>query len=479
MTTFSDITSETRARALDAADPLAPFRDRFYLPADTIYLDGNSLGLLSRDAEATTLAALDDWKRLAIDGWLHADPGWFTIGEHLGTLMAPLVGAEADEVVVTGTTTVNLHNLVATFYRPEGHRRQIVASALDFPSDVYALQSQILLRGGDPGTDLVLVPSRDGRTLDEADLIAAMTDGVALVLLPTVLYRSGQLLDIERLTAAAHERGIPIGFDCAHSIGAVPHRFDDWGVDFAFWCNYKYLNAGPGSVGALYVNRRRFDNAPGLAGWWGYLKERQFDMLHTWEGAGHAGAWQISTPPILSTAPLLGSLRLFAEAGIDRIRAKSLAQTAYLIDLLEASGLTAATVRLSRRHPARARASRRARRRRARRRSAHRQSPQTPRRHPRLPPAGRGPPRPDRPLHRLLRPLADRPSPPRDRRDRRVSARPGRPRARGVAVSSPWIRETHPAVPASGVANGPANASSARAWRMDTDDLRGVRRLGS
>jgi kynureninase len=336
-----DIASESHARALDAADPLASFRDRFYLPPGVIYLDGNSLGLLSRDAETATLAALDAWKRLAIDGWLRAEPDWFTIGEHLGASMAPLVGAAADEVVVTGTTTVNLHNLVATFYQPAGIRRRIVAGALDFPSDVYALHSQILLRGGDPDTDLVLVPSGDGRTLDEGDLIAAMTDAVALVLLPSVLYRSGQLLDLARLTAAAHERGIPIGFDCAHSIGAIPHRFDEWAVDFAFWCTYKYLNAGPGSVGALYVNRRHFDRSPGLAGWWGYLKERQFDMLHTWEGAGHAGAWQISTPPILATAPLLGSLRLFAEAGIERVRAKSLAQTAYLIDLLEASGLTA------------------------------------------------------------------------------------------------------------------------------------------
>jgi kynureninase len=336
------VTSESHAHALDAADPLAVFRDRFYVPPGTIYLDGNSLGLLSRDAEAATLAALDDWKRLAIDGWLRADPDWFTIGERLGALMAPLVGAVADEVVVTGTTTVNLHNLVATFYRPQGRRRRIVASALDFPSDVYALQSQIRLRGGDPGADLLLVPSRDGRTLDEDDLIAAMTGETALVLLPSVLYRSGQFLDIERLTVSARERGIPIGFDCAHSIGAIPHRFDDWGVDFAFWCTYKYLNAGPGSVGALYVNRRHFAETPGLAGWWGYLKERQFDMLHTWEGAGHAGAWQISTPPLLSTAPLLGSLRLFAEAGIERIRAKSLAQTDYLIALLEASGLTAA-----------------------------------------------------------------------------------------------------------------------------------------
>lgn len=337
---MSDVTTEAHARELDAADALALFRQRFYLPPDTIYMDGNSLGLLSRDAEAATLAALEDWKQLGIGGWLEADPPWFSIGEQLGASMAPLVGAGPDEVVVTGTTTVNLHALIASFYQPAGERRKIVATALDFPSDVYALGSQIRLRGGDPARDLTLVPSRDGRTVTEDDLIAAMTDEVALVLLPSVLYRSGQLLDLARLTAAAHERGIPIGFDCAHSAGIVPHQFDDWGVDFAFWCTYKYLNAGPGSVGALYVNRRHFGSEIGLAGWWGYQKERQFDMRHEWEGAAGAGAWQISTPPILAAAPLLGSLQIFAEAGLDRIRAKSLAQTDYLITLLEATGLT-------------------------------------------------------------------------------------------------------------------------------------------
>lgn len=339
-TSSAALVTEEYARALDAADSLAAFRERFFVPPGTIYLDGNSLGLLSREAEAAVLAALDQWRRLAIDGWLRAEPAWFTLGEELGAWMAPLVGAAPDEVVVTGTTTVNLHALVATFYRPAGRRRKIVATALDFPSDVYALGSQIRLRGGDPETDLVLVPSRDGRTLAEDDLIAAMTDEVALVVLPSVLYRSGQLLDLARLTAAAHARGIPIGFDCAHSVGVVPHRFAEWGVDFAVWCTYKYLNAGPGSVGALYIHRRHFGELPALAGWWGYRKERQFDMLHAWEGAGHAGAWQISTPPILATVPLLGSLRLFAEAGIERVRAKSLALTAYLIDLLEASELT-------------------------------------------------------------------------------------------------------------------------------------------
>ncbi len=334
-------TSEAFARERDAHDPLSAFRGRFYCPPGTIYLDGNSLGLLSRDAEAAVLATLDQWKHLAISGWLHAEPPWFTLGEHLGALMASLVGAAPDEVVVTGTTTVNLHSLVATFYQPTGTRRQIVATALDFPSDIYALQRQIALRGGVPERDLVLVQSHDGRTISEDNIIAAMSEAVALVVLPSVLYQSGQLFDLATLTRAAHDRGIPIGFDCAHSVGCIPHHFDAWDADFAFWCTYKYLNAGPGSIGALYVNRRHFGKTPGLAGWWGYRKERQFDMLLQWQSADNAGAWQISTPPIVSAASLLGSLRLFAEAGIERIREKSLALTSYLIALLDASGLTA------------------------------------------------------------------------------------------------------------------------------------------
>jgi kynureninase len=334
------LTARERARDLDAADPLAHFRDRFHLLPGKIYMDGNSLGLMPKDSEAAVLTALDQWKTLGIDGWMSADPSWFTLGERLGAMMAPLVGAEPDEVVATGTTTVNQHALVATFYRPEGSRRKIVATELDFPSDIYALQSQILLHGGDPDRDLIRVPSRDGRTIDEADVIASMSDEVALVLMPSVLYRSGQLLDIQRIAAAARDRGIVAGFDCAHSVGAVPHRFDDWGVDFAFWCSYKYLNSGPGSAGALYVNRRHFGARPGLSGWWGYLKDRQFDMVHEWEGAPGAGAWQISTTPLFYGASMLGSLGIFEEAGIESIRAKSLKMTNYLIELIEESGLT-------------------------------------------------------------------------------------------------------------------------------------------
>ncbi len=341
MPSATDQKDREDAQDRDHCDPLAAFRERFYpLNGGSIYLDGNSLGLLSLDAETSLLAAIGQWKQLGIDGWIKAEPDWFTLGERLGALMAPLVGAAPDQVVVTGTTTVNLHALVSTFYRPTPKRSKIVATSLDFPSDIYALQSQILLHGGNPAADLILVPSRDGRMIDETDIIAAMTADVALCLLPSVLYRSGQLLDIERLAAAGHERGITIGFDCAHSVGAIPHAFDDWNVDFAFWCTYKYLNAGPGGPGALYVNRRLFDTTPGLTGWWGYQKERQFDMVLDWEGPGHAGAWQISTVPVLAAAPLLGTLAIHREAGIDAIRAKSMSQTRYLIDLMESSGLT-------------------------------------------------------------------------------------------------------------------------------------------
>ncbi len=331
--------AEADARARDGADPLARFRDRFHVPPGTVYLDGNSLGLLSRDAEAETVSALEQWKSLAIGGWLDADPPWFSLGEDLGALVAPLVGAEPEAVVVTGSTTVNLHALLATFYRPAGERRTIVATALDFPSDVYALAGQIALHGGDPARDLVLVPSDDGRTINEAAIEAAMTPNVALALLPTVLYRTGQLLDIPRLAAAGRERGIVVGFDGAHSVGAVPHRFDDWGVDFAVWCSYKYLNAGPGAVAGLYVNRRHWGTPPGLPGWWGYDKSRQFDMAFDWAGAPGAGAWQVGTPPLLAAAPLRGALRLHHEAGIGRLREKSLAQTGWLMDLLASSGL--------------------------------------------------------------------------------------------------------------------------------------------
>jgi kynureninase len=322
--------------ALDQSDPLAPFRDRFYIPSGTLYFDGNSLGLLSREAEQAVFEALDAWRRLAIDGWTGSQRPWFYLGEDLGAAQTDLVGALPSEIVVTGGISINLHALLATFYRPAGGRTRLVADALDFPSDLYALQSHLRLQGLDPSEHLLLVPSRDGRTIDEQDLLATLDrPDVALAWLPSVLYRSGQLLDMARLTAVARARGILIGFDCAHSVGSVPHRLHEWGVDFAVWCTYKYLNAGPGAIGSLYVHERHHARGPGLAGWWGSDKQRQFDMAPEFTPANTAGAWQIGTPSVLGAAALYGSLQVLREAGIDRLRAKSLALTSLLIELAD------------------------------------------------------------------------------------------------------------------------------------------------
>ena len=243
--------TERLAQQLDRTDPLAEFRRRFYFPGDGIYLDGNSLGLLSRDAERAVLRVLAQWRtrRSAATHCRNLIPG-ITWARNSERSMAPLVGAEPNEVVVTGTTTVNLHQMLATFYRPEGKRKKIVATALDFPSDVHAFQSQVKLHGGDPHRDLILVPSRDGRMIEEDDVIAAMDERTAVAVLPSVLYRSGQLLDIGPLAKAAREKDVLIGFDCSHSVGVVPHALSEAGVDFAVWCGYKYLNGGPGTVGA-------------------------------------------------------------------------------------------------------------------------------------------------------------------------------------------------------------------------------------
>jgi kynureninase len=328
-------TNEGFALRLDSMDPLARFRQRFYIPKETIYMDGNSLGLLSKDSESAVFRVLKEWKAQGIRGWLEGERPWFYFAEELGALCAKLVGAESEEVVASGTTTVNIHSLVNTFYRPEGKRRKILADALDFPSDIYALKSIIELRGLDADENLVLTPSADGRFLDEEKIIELMNEEVALAFLPSVLYRSGQLLDIKRLTEEAHRREIPVGFDCCHSVGVVPHFFDKWNVDFALWCGYKYLNGGPGSTAFLYVNRKHFDREPAVAGWFGYAKDKQFDMSLTFEHSKSAGGWQISSPAILSAAPIEGSLKTVLEAGIDSLREKSLNMTDYLIYLVD------------------------------------------------------------------------------------------------------------------------------------------------
>ncbi|RLM67495.1 kynureninase [Halorubrum sp. Atlit-8R] len=349
------------AARLDDADPLAGFADRYRIPDDLLYMDGNSLGPASDAALASLDRVVDEWRDLLIAGWTDADPPWFEVGERLGDALAPLVGADPSEVVVGNSITVNIHTLVGTFLDEllagngpdrEGFERAdgewapggdpevdpaILVNELDFPSDHYAIRAQLRQRGIDPDEKHRVVPSRDGRTIDPEDVEAALDahDDVGIVFMPTALYRSGQLFDVERITEAAHEAGAYAGFDAAHSAGAVPHEFDAAGVDFAVWCTYKYLNAGPGSIGALFVAERHHGLTPALAGWWGHEKATQFEMNMTYTPADSAGAWQIGTPPLLAAAPLEGSVELLREAGIERLREKSLALTDFLIALVD------------------------------------------------------------------------------------------------------------------------------------------------
>ena len=331
------MTQHTLSHALeqDRQDELASYKNEFYMPADTIYMDGNSLGLLSKRAERTLLELLNSWKTLGIDGWTEGEQPWFYLSEQVGEKMAPLVGGMQGEVIATGSTTTNLHQLVSSFYKPNGIKTKILADELNFPSDIYALKSQLRLKGYDLDEHLIRIKSPDGRYLNENDIIEAMTEEVALVVLPAVLYRSGQVLDMERLTKAANDRHIPIGFDLCHSIGAVEHSLHKWGTDFAFWCTYKHLNGGPGSVGGLFIHEKHFGKAPGLAGWFGSKKESQFEMDHRMDPAEDAGAFQIGTPHVLSLAPVIGSLEMFEEIGMAKVREKSLALTDYMLELIK------------------------------------------------------------------------------------------------------------------------------------------------
>lgn len=330
-------TNEKYAIQLDEQDSLAHFRNRFYLLDNIIYMDGNSLGLMSKDSEETIYRVMQEWKTQAIGGWLEGKPAWFYLAETLGAQAAQLVGAEKNEVVCSGTTTINLHALISTFYHPQGKRTKILADELNFPSDIYALKGQIKLKGLSPKDHLVLIPGKkdDNQMLDENEIIAAMTDDIAVALFPSVLYRSGQLLDMPLLIKKAHEKGIIIGFDCCHSVGGVPHQFDQWDMDFAFWCSYKYMNSGPGAPAFLYMNKKHFQKEPLLAGWFGCVKDKQFNMSLDFEYTQGAGGWQISSPSALSAAAVQGALKIILEAGIERIREKSIRLTEYFIFLID------------------------------------------------------------------------------------------------------------------------------------------------
>lgn len=346
MTAWAEEAWRAEALRLDREDPLGHLRGRFYVREGECYLDGNSLGLLSKDAEQAVLTELSRWRTLGVGGWAEGSPSWFHLSERLGAMLAEIVGALPGEVVATGSTTSNLHQLLATFYRPLPGRSIILIDKDSFPTDHYAVESHVRLLGLDPAASLREVAPK-GDHFDEEDIERALTPDVALAVLPGVLYRSGQLLDLPKVTAAARRAGVIVLWDLAHAAGAVPLRLHDWDVDGAFFCTYKHIAGGPGAVGALFLHDRHARRTPGMWGWFGSDKARQFDMRTDFVPAGGAGALQVGTPHILSAAPLMGALGILREAGMDRVREKSLRQTELILrmadEFLAPHGFTVAT----------------------------------------------------------------------------------------------------------------------------------------
>lgn len=346
-TTFS--ADEQFARQLDAEDPLRHFRDRFHLPPGPegrplIYLAGNSLGLMPKTARQIVEQELDDWATLAVDGHLGAHTPWYTYHETLRAPAARLVGAKPNEVVCMNSLTVNLHLMMATFYRPTKARCKILMEEPAFPSDTYVIKSQIVHHGFNPAEALVLAKPRVGELTVRAEDIEALLERqgneIALVLFAGINFFTGQFFELEKIAAAAQRHGCLVGIDLAHAVGNVPLALHDWNVDFAVWCSYKYLNAGPGAVAGAFVHERHATNRelPRLAGWWGNDPSTRFRMQlePDFVPVQSADSWQVSNPPILSMAPLRASLAIFEEAGgIPALRAKSIQLTAYLQFLLD------------------------------------------------------------------------------------------------------------------------------------------------
>jgi kynureninase len=345
---------EADALSRDAADPLSALRDRFLLPvgpdgSPAIYLAGQSLGLQPRTAREAVDAELDAWARLAVDAWFDPDRPWFTYTNRMREPLARVVGARPSEVAVLNGLTVNLHLMLASFFRPDGRRRKILADGPLFPSDRHALSSHLAYRGLDPARDLVVVEPPDGASTGATDAletaIRARADELALVFLSGVNFATGQVHDIERLTSAAHEAGAVVGWDLAHAAGNIELVLHDWNVDFAVWCTYKYLNGGPGSSGAIFVHDRHGQDrsTQRLGGWWGIDPDRRFDMADEFVPAAGAAGWESSTPSPLVLSALAASLSIFDEIGMPALRARSMALTGYLAGLLDALGVDVIT----------------------------------------------------------------------------------------------------------------------------------------
>jgi kynureninase len=339
------------ARDADARDPLADYRNRFHLPrradgSEVVYLCGNSLGLQPRAAGTLVEQELEDWARLGLDAHFEGRTPWYSYHEVFRETGARLVGARPGEVVMMNSLTVNLHLMMVSFYRPTARRHKILTDAPTFPSDRFALQSHLGHHGQDPAEALIVARPREGESAVRIDDILSLIDEhgdeIALVAMNAVNYFSGQRFDIARITAAAKAEGCRVGWDLAHAAGNVETSLHDHDVDFAVWCSYKYLNAGPGAVAGCFVHARHGGDAaiPRFAGWWGTDPETRFEMQSrsSFSPAPGAEGWQLSNPPILAMAPLRVSLDMFDEVGMRPLREKSVALTAYLQFLVDRVG---------------------------------------------------------------------------------------------------------------------------------------------
>jgi kynureninase len=333
------------AQSLDNADELKGFREKFHIPKhegkEVIYFTGNSLGLQPKATKEYILRELDDWAKHGVEGHFMAHSPWYSYHEIFPRQLANVVGAFPDEVVAMNHLTVNLHVLMSTFYRPTKEKFKIICEARAFPSDQYALESQVLLHGLKPSDCIIEVQPSDGfHHIKTEDIVAAIEEHageLAVVLFGGVNYYTGQVFDMEAITIAAHKAGAYAGFDLAHAAGNVPMKLHDWNVDFACWCSYKYLNSGPGGVAGAFIHLRHAVNTslPRMAGWWGYAKESRFQMKPGFQPIPTAEGWQLSNAPVLSMAAHKAALDIFEEAGIEKLMNKSRKLTRYLFYILD------------------------------------------------------------------------------------------------------------------------------------------------
>ncbi len=337
-------TSKTFALQADAADELAGFKKEFHFPkkngADVIYFCGNSLGLQPKNVEQAIQTELTSWREEAVGGYFGGKNPWLYYEQYVKASLAAIVGCKEAEVTVMNTLTVNLHLLMLSFYKPNQDRYKIIMEAGAFPSDQYAVETLVTHFGFDPASTIVELSPREGeKILHTEDIIAAIQlhgSSLAMVMLGGINYYTGQLFDMQQITEAAHAVKAIAGFDLAHVVGNVPLHLHDWGVDFAVWCSYKYLNGGPGAVGGVYVHDYFANDVrtPRLGGWWGNEEKTRFKMEKGFIPKSNAGGWNISTAQVFNTVSLKASLELFDRAGIEKLRAKSLQLTAYLEYLL-------------------------------------------------------------------------------------------------------------------------------------------------